>query len=120
HGDTSRRAGGVQVYGVNNDFFNFHGVTGISAPTGIELLISPGLAVELGAKAEDSLLVRLEKQSAIPAESLHGRKDDLGTTLRSTVKGVLPSESLGEFSLRPQQAAVRAVFLPLARLQRSI
>ena len=36
------------------------------------------------------------------------------------VSGTLPPEQLGEFSLRPQQAEVRAVFAPLRRLQRDL
>ena len=37
-----------------------------------------------------------------------------------TLAGVLPRERLGEFALRPQQAEVRAVFAPLARIQRDL
>ena len=66
------------------------------------------------------LLVRLQKPSAIPLESLFGRKDDVGADVRLDVAGVLPRERLGEFALRPQQAEVRAVFAPLRRIQRDL
>ena len=33
---------------------------------------------------------------------------------------VLAAQELGEFSLRPQQGPVRAIFLPLARVQRDL
>jgi hypothetical protein len=65
-------------------------------------------------------LVRVQKPSAIPAEWLHGRKDDAGRALRFTVRQVLPPEELGEFSLRAQQGVVRAVFVPLRRLQKDL
>ena len=113
------RAGGVQVYGVDARFWQFHNVA-VQPPEGNEALVSPALAAELGAKAEETLLLRIEKPSAIPVESLHGRKDDLGRSIRVTMRGALPPASLGEFSLRPQQGAVRAIFLPLAKLQRNL
>jgi ABC-type antimicrobial peptide transport system permease subunit len=113
------RAGGVQVYGVDERFWKFHGVN-VPTPEGNDILISQTLARELDAKQGDTLILRIEKPSAIPAESLHGRKDDLGRTVRLTMREVLPAVSLGEFSLRPQQGAVRAVFVELKKLQKNL
>jgi hypothetical protein len=56
----------------------------------------------------------------MPLESLVGKKDDLGRTLRLSVRGVVPSASLGEFSLDAQQGDVFAVFVPLATVQQEI
>src|SRR5260370_27332068 len=113
------RASHVSVYGIDDSFWKFHGRGG-SAPQGREILLSPDLAREIGAAAEDSVLVRVQKPSAIPAEWLHGRKDDAGRGLRFTVRQILPPEELGEFSLRAQQGVVRAVFVPLRRLQKDL
>ena len=66
------------------------------------------------------MLVRVEKPSAIPVSSLHGRKDDLGRTVRLSVRAVLSPEELGEFSFRPQQGQARSVFVSLRRLQRDL
>jgi putative ABC transport system permease protein len=115
HESSGRRAGGVVVYGVDDRFWAFHGV---AARTGV--FISPALASELGASAADVLLVRLQKPSAIPIESLFGRKDDIARTVRLDVAGVLPREDLGEFSLRAGQGEVRAIFAPLPRIQRDL
>lgn len=115
-----RRAGGVAVYGVDESFFAFHNRAADLLPAGNEVLISPGLAAEIGADTEDQILLRIEKPSAIPVESIHARKEDLGITMRSLVKATLAPENLGEFSLRPQQGAVRAVFISLSRLQRNL
>jgi ABC-type lipoprotein release transport system permease subunit len=82
--------------------------------------VSPALASEVGAKAGDVLLTRLQKPSEIPIESLFGRKEDVGRTVRLTLAGVLSRDRLGEFSITPQQAGVRAVFAPLRRLQRDL
>jgi ABC-type antimicrobial peptide transport system permease subunit len=113
------RAGGVQVYGVDDRFWKFHGVD-VQSPQDNDFLISQSLAQELGAVKGDTLILRIEKHSAIPTESLHGRKDQLGITLRFAVREALPLSSLGEFSLRPQQGAVRAIYAPLAKLQRNL
>ncbi len=119
HSDTNARAGGVAVYGVDERFWKFHGST-IAPPEENDLLASAALASELNAKPGDTLILRIEKPSAIPVESLHSRKEDLGRSVRLTMREALPQGSIGEFSLRPQQGAVRAIFLPLKKLQRNI
>ncbi len=110
---SGRRGGGVQVYGVDERFWQFHGVdAGRMALGEREMLLSAGLASELGARAGGELLLRIEKPSAIPVESLHGRKEDVGRTMRLTVREVLTAaEDLGEFSLRPKQAGEHGVFV---------
>src|ERR1022692_560255 len=108
HQVSGRRALAVQIYGVDQRFGR--------APEGQQILLSAALASELGAKPGDALLVRVEKPSAIPLESLHGRKEDVGKTIRLTLGAAAPRE----FSLNPQQGDVRAAFVPLARLQKEL
>ena len=113
------RAGEVQVYGIDQSFESFHGVK-IGALEPGEALISPGLAAELGAQPGEMLALQIEMPTAIPIESLHGRRDETGRTIRLSLRGVLPASSLGEFSLQPRQGAVRALFMPLGELQRNL
>src|SRR5215207_6662972 len=122
HEASGRRAVAAQVYGVDARFWEFHGRPGAAAraPQSDEALLSPGLAAELGASAGDAVVLRVEQPSDIPVESLHGRKDDVGSSSRLTVRETLPASELGEFSVRPRQSEVRAVFVPLASLQRSL
>ena len=120
HEPSKRRAGDVKVYGVDERFWKFNGVAGVTTPDNRNALISGSLATELGSNAGESLLLRLEKPSDIPVESLHGRKEDPGRTIRLNVAGVLGGESLGEFSLQPQHGAVHAVFVSLSFLQREL
>ncbi len=115
HEASGRRAMGVQVYGIDQRFWKFQSEPG-EAPQGRQALLSAALARELGAKAGDSVLIRVEKPSAIPLESLHGRKEDVGKTIRLTVG----ETALREFSLQPQQGDIRTVFVPLARLQKDL
>ncbi len=119
HSDSNARAGGVAVYGIDERFWKFHG-SNIAPPDGNDLVASAALASELNAKPGDTLILRIEKPSAIPVESLHSRKEDLGRSVRLNLREALPPGSIGEFSLRPQQGAVRAIFLPLKKLQRNL
>jgi ABC-type lipoprotein release transport system permease subunit len=122
HEASGRRAVAAQVYGVDARFWELHGRPDAAAraPGRDEALLSPSLAAELGAAAGDAIVLRVEQPSDIPVESLHGRKDDVGSSARLTVRETLPASELGEFSLRPSQTEVRAVFVPLASLQRSL
>jgi putative ABC transport system permease protein len=115
HEASSRRASSVRVYGVDERFWKFHG---LNHPDGV--YVSPALASEFAARPGDVLLTRLQRPSEIPLESLYARKDEVGRTVRLTLTGALPREQLGEFALEPQQAELRAVFVPLRRVQRDL
>ena len=120
HEPSKRRAAGVKVYGVDERFWKFNGVAGVTSPESRSVLISESLATELGSGQGESLVLRIEKPSDIPVESLHGRKEDPGRTIRLNLAGVLGGENLGEFSLQPQHGAVRAVFVSLRFLQQEL
>ncbi len=121
HPSSGRSASKVSIYGVDEEFWKFHGVfRSGDAPLGRTVRISPALAAELGAGEGDGLLLRLDTPTAIPVESLHGRKDQPVRSTRVTAGAVLAAGELGEFSLRPTQASIRAVFVSLDRLQREL
>jgi ABC-type antimicrobial peptide transport system permease subunit len=115
HEPSGQRAAGVQVYGVDERFWKFQGLAG-APPRGRESQLTAALARELGAAAGDTVLLRIPKFSAIPLETLHGRKEDLGKTLRLGMSGAVQRP----FSLRAQQGDVRAVYVSLAHLQREV
>jgi len=117
--ESSRRRAPVDVYAIDDSFYRFHGRQA-AAPAGRDVLLSPALAAEFGAKAGDTILLRVEDPSAIPREFLHGRKEETARTLRFRVGGSVSPAALGEFALRPRQGDVRAVFVPLARMQREL
>ena len=115
---SERRASNVFVYGVDARFFAFHG----AADPGLgprEALVSEALAAELGTRAGATVLVRVERAEDVSAATLFGRRDDRGRTLRLQVKAVA-SGALGEFALAPGQQAVKAVFVPLPLVQRTL
>jgi putative ABC transport system permease protein len=119
HDESGRRASHVSVYGVDERFWRFHG-RDTAAPHTRELLMSEGLARELRPKQGDSIQIRIGKPSAIPAETLHGRKDESVRTTRFTFKSVLPPAQMGDFALQPEPGPAYAVFVPLNRLQRDL
>jgi ABC-type lipoprotein release transport system permease subunit len=117
---SGRRASRVAVYGVDDRFWRFHQVAGARGPEGRDAFLSRALASDIGAVAGADIVVRIERPSAIPIESLHGRKDDVGRSVRLKVSSILAPLDLGDFSLQPSQGAVRAVFVPLKRLQQDL
>ena len=119
HAGTRRLASRVQIYGVDKRFWDFHG----QPPEPLErrsALLSPELARELDWKEGDSLLVTLQRQAATPAETLHGRRNSTGATLRVRGNRVLQAGDLGEFSILQRGTVVRTLFLPLAEVQRAM
>jgi ABC-type antimicrobial peptide transport system permease subunit len=117
--DGGELAGDIFVYGVDARFFTLHGVE----PPALgdrNALLSPALHDELQPKEGDSLLVLVEATSDIPSSTLFGRRDEPAKRLRVTSAGTLAREKLGEFTLRPTPQELRAVFLPLNTLQKTL
>ena len=112
HEVSGRRRGKVQVYGVDARFWAFHGVADPEL-SGRGAALTPSLMEELGSASGDSLLLRVEQPSAVSRGSLHGFKENTGRTIRLTQEAAVARE----FSLYPQQDSVKAIFLPLSRLQ---
>jgi putative ABC transport system permease protein len=117
--DRSGARAAVTLYGVDSAFYSFNRVQD-AAPTGRTALLSPALARELSAQRGDPLLLRFDAAASVPRESLHGRREMPGRTLRVTVREGVVARSLPEFALRPQQGEVRAIFVPRALLARAI
>jgi hypothetical protein len=109
-----RRVSRVQVYGVDDRFWRFHGLAR-TGPGERDALVSAALAAEIGAGVGASILVRLERPSAIPIESLHGRKDQGGRTIRTTCARA-GRRGDGESCARSRRG--RAIFQP-TRLQQT-
>jgi putative ABC transport system permease protein len=117
---SGRRAFGVNVYGVDERFWQFHS---IAPPGDFEdraAVVGAPLAAHLGVAPGDGMLLRIETDHQIPGESLYGQRESAGRTIRLTCGGVASAARLGEFALRPGQGTVFSVFVPLKRLQRDL
>jgi putative ABC transport system permease protein len=117
--DGHARVGAVTIYGVDDRFWRFHGIA-LNGPGARDAYVSQALADALHLSSGVTLVLRLQRVSDVPIESLHGRKESVGRSVRVTLAAVLPRERLGEFSLTPAQGDVRAVFVPLALLQKEL
>jgi len=115
HEASGRRASGVEVYGVDDRFWKFQGLAAPVLP-----VLSHALDAELGSQPGDTVLLRVQKPAVIPLESLHGRKEDVGRTIRLSLPEKRTASVLAEFSIRPRQGLVRAIFVPLSRLAREL
>ena len=118
HDESKRSAGRVMVYGIDDRFGQFQGSQ--LALTGREGAISEALATELGAKAGDSITLRVAKPTDIPLSSLQGRREVTGQRIRLTVHRILDRASMGEFSLSPSQGPVLSLYVSMDRLQRDL
>ena len=120
HPVSRRRASRILVYGIDERFWQFHNLPAPASFGPRSALLSPALAAELAPRQGDTLLLRLERPSDIPAESIQGRKEDAAAAVRLRFDATLPPDRLGEFSLSPTQGSVRAIFVPLRRLQEDL
>lgn len=117
--ESGRMAAGVQVYGVDESFWSFHGVEPVLLE-GRSAAISPGLAAEVGAADGRALILRVSGPSDVPLGTLQGRRDEGAAQIRVTVARTIDASRMGEFSLVPGQGPALAVFVPLTLLQREL
>ncbi len=118
HESSGRRTTRVQVYGVDERFWKFQREEG-EAPRVRQILLSAALAQELGSKPGDSILLRVQKPSAIPLESMHGRKDNVGQTIRMTMSGTAAARLLPASPTGRRARGVRAARQVAARSGRA-
>jgi ABC-type lipoprotein release transport system permease subunit len=110
-----RRTGLVQVIGCDDSFWKLQ-INPEDAPTGIlddqSVILNEATAIELGVREGDQVTVRLPKEQAVPADSPLGRRESESEGLpRMRVARIIADRGFGRFSLAPNQASPRNVFL---------
>ena len=131
HAETQALAAGVQIQGIDVRFAALFPADGPALRDALKptpgqpfpsLVVSASLQRALGLKLGDSVLLSLERPSPTYRESLFGRRttDDLVTTLRVVLTGVLPDSGAGRFGLRQQQHLPLNAYLDLQVLQRTL
>ncbi len=116
-GKVLRRAGQVQVVGVDESFWPLFGQRREDLGGGV--ILNEPLAHELRVTIGDQVEVRLDKPQAIPADSLLGRPSgsEEAVVEPSPVAAILPSDGPGRFSLNAQQHRPLILYVSLRRLQ---
>ncbi|HEV8070649.1 MAG TPA: ABC transporter permease [Planctomycetaceae bacterium] len=120
HGGISRRAGGVQIFGGDERLWQ---LINIKPPylTGDEMAINERLAERLRVHAGDDVSLLIEVPSAIPRESLLGKREGDFREIQFKIKAVLPDDSgSARLTLNPTQQLPLNAFVPLGKLQRSV
>lgn len=120
HEKSHARALNVNVFGVDHRFWQMQRAPEPQNQGNRSAALGSALAKRLGAQEGDGLLLRIETQQGVPKESLFGRRENTGRTLRLDCSAILNPENLGELSLIPSQGAVYTMFVPLERLQRDL
>ncbi len=122
HAGTRARANRIRVVGVDARFWElFDGdAPAEAAAAGRSVVLNRSLADQIGAKAGDDVLIRLNRPSLVPTETILGRADESAVSLRLTVERVVEDDGAGGFGTRPTQAAPMNAFVPPAALQAAL
>jgi ABC-type antimicrobial peptide transport system permease subunit len=119
HQASNRTATKVLVYGVDARFWKLHNLPNPLA-NARDIVMSDPLVSEFGANPGDGVLLRIEKPSEVPQESLYGRREQNVRNVRFRFVKSLPDQGIGGFTLQPRQGGVRAAFVPLDTLQKEL
>ena len=131
HATTQALAAGVQIQGIDARFAALFPENGPALRDALKptpgqpfpsLVVNAALQRALDIELGDAVLLSLERPSSTYRESLFGRRatDDLVTTLRVVLTGVLPDSGAGRFGLRPHQHLPLNAYLDLQTLQRTL
>lgn len=115
---TIRRAGQVNVYGVADGAWSLMETKGIARPNGTEVVLNAQAATSLHAKVGDEVTIWIELPSAVPRDTLLGRKDNDSQEITLKVSAIAPDDSgLARLGLNPTQALPLNAFVDLHVLQ---
>src|ERR1700722_11163944 len=116
----SRRAGGVQIFGGDSRLWQLINLNPADL-TEKETVINARLAERLGVHAGDDVSMFIEIPSAIPRESLLGKREADSREVQLNIKAVIPDDAgAARLTLNPTQQLPLHPFVPLATLQQSV
>lgn len=114
------RVNGTQVLGVDEAFWKLSTRGKAIRFDKSAVAINEPLARKLGVKAGDTVLVRLERPSAISRDAPLSGSTNQDVSLRRTIAAVLSAEDFGTFQLVASQIPPDTVFVNLADLQNQL
>ncbi len=115
--DGTARANGIQVLGVDDAFWKLSPSGKSIQLANDELALNDALARKLGVKAGDTIIVRVEKPSAISRDAPLSGSTNEQITLRRKIASIVSAEDFGAFQLTVSQRTPDTVFIPLGNLQ---
>jgi ABC-type antimicrobial peptide transport system permease subunit len=114
------RVNGAQVLGVDEAFWK---LSRSGKPIALDksfVVINESLARKLNAKPGDTILVRLERPSAISRDAPLSGSTNQDITMRRTIGAIVSAEDFGAFQLTASQIPPDSVFVHLADLQNQL
>lgn len=130
--EATRRAGQVNVYGVDQRAWELidtatagapaaNAETNGTAPTGTGVFLNQSLAASLNAAEGDEITLWLELPSAVPRDTLLGKKDNDASEVTLQVARILPDQpGAARLGLLPTQQLPRNLFVNLRELQTAL
>ena len=117
-GDATRRAGQVNVYGFAARSWPMLKTSGIKPPRLSGVVLNARAAEAVGVKVGDEVTLWIELPSAVPRDTLLGKKDNDSQEITLKVSGISPKESgLSRLGFHPTQALPLNAFVDLHFLQ---
>ncbi|MDZ4405871.1 FtsX-like permease family protein [Prosthecobacter sp.] len=114
------RVNGAQVLGVDEGFWKLSTSGTVIAFDKTSVAVNEALARKLGVKVGDTVLVRLERPSAISRDAPLSGSTNEDVSLRRTVAAIVRAEDFGAFQLTASQIPPDSVFVNLADLQNQL
>jgi len=111
------RVNGTQVLGVDAGFWKLSTSGKPQNFARSEVLVNEPLARKLGIQAGDTVIVRLERPSAISRDAPLSGSTNQDVSLRRKVAGIVAAEDFGAFQLTASQITPDTVFVGLEDLQ---
>lgn len=117
-GESIRRAGAVNVYGVADKAWTLFETGNILLPQGTDVVLSENAAAAIEAQVGDEVSLWIELPSVVPRDTLMGNKDNDSREITLTVSAIAPSTSgPGRLGLLPTQSQPLNAFLDLRTVQ---
>lgn len=111
------RVNGTQILGVDAGFWKLSTRGKAQTFARSEVLVNEPLARKLGVQAGDTIIVRLERPSAISRDAPLSGSTNQDVSLRRKVAGIVAAEDFGAFQLTASQITPDTVFVGLEDLQ---
>ena len=118
--DGAARANRVQVLSLGPGLDHFIGQPALTNLGGDQVILNELLAQQLGARAGDSIVLRIYKPSVFSGEVALSPRNDSSVALRLSVHSVLPADLLGNFSLENSQLPPLNAFVRIDTLQKAL
>ena len=119
--DGKQRANGVQVCGVNSEFWKLGEAQSASQnELGDGVIINARLAAQMNLKVGGQMVLRVEKPTFLGRDAPLSRDEDNNAALVLEIKKILPDSGFGRFSLQANQVPPYNAFVDLKALQNAV